>query len=291
MKKIIALLLVLSLSIYLVACDGKDASSDVTSEPDTQSSEVITSGDEASDVTSSEESEPAKDSSKEETSNSSTQTLTSHSHTYSKATCTEAEKCSCGATKGKALGHKWQAATCAVAKTCTVCKATEGKALGHKFEGKICTVCKETESGYKAAFSTDKTFSIVLAEALYNKCKVQTSATSDGIQIAVEGASCTGLDRNAPSALIFSIVHNSSCATFEQNWKSETHSVVFEQAETKTNEELGLKLEKVATQGDFSVYCQYINERSNIGGGNQAKAVMNEVLDKKAEIIKTIKFY
>lgn len=37
-----------------------------------------------------------------------------HKHSYSAATCTEPKKCSCGATEGKALGHKYSNGTCTV---------------------------------------------------------------------------------------------------------------------------------------------------------------------------------
>ena len=87
-----------------------------------------------------------------------------HIHSYSDATCTEPKKCSCGATTGKALGHKFNLkgvctrcglvdldkakhkhvfsdATCTEPKKCS-CGATTGKALGHKFNLKgVCTRC------------------------------------------------------------------------------------------------------------------------------------------------------
>ena len=79
-----------------------------------------------------------------------------HIHSYSDATCTEPKKCSCGATTGKALGHKFNLkgvctrcglvdldkakhkhvfsdATCTEPKKCS-CGATTGKALGHEFD-------------------------------------------------------------------------------------------------------------------------------------------------------------
>ena len=67
-----------------------------------------------------------------------------HTHSYSDATCTAPAKCSCGATKGSALGHKWQDATCESPKTCSVCKTTEGGTIQHFFddEGK-CVWCKQ----------------------------------------------------------------------------------------------------------------------------------------------------
>ena len=85
-------------------------------------------------------------------------------HKFTAATCTAAKTCTvCGATDGAALGHKFADATCTTAKTCTVCGATDGAALGHKFAdatctaAKTCTVCKVTEGkalGHKFADAT-----------------------------------------------------------------------------------------------------------------------------------------
>ena len=85
-------------------------------------------------------------------------------HKFAAATCTTAKTCTvCNATEGEALGHKFADATCTTAKTCTVCNATEGEALGHKFAAatcttaKTCTVCNVTEGealGHKFADAT-----------------------------------------------------------------------------------------------------------------------------------------
>ena len=40
--------------------------------------------------------------------------------------CISPKKCSCGATSGKALGHKWTEANCKAPKTCSVCKTIDG---------------------------------------------------------------------------------------------------------------------------------------------------------------------
>lgn len=68
-------------------------------------------------------------------------TSTTHTHTYSAATCTTPAKCSCGATQGSALGHKWINATCTTPKTCSVCKITEGSLAEHTYNEDVCTVC------------------------------------------------------------------------------------------------------------------------------------------------------
>ena len=64
-----------------------------------------------------------------------------HVHVFSAATCTEPQKCTCGATKGKALGHTWKKATCLSPQTCEVCKITEGNKSSHNFVNGICTTC------------------------------------------------------------------------------------------------------------------------------------------------------
>lgn len=72
-------------------------------------------------------------------------TKPTHTHSYSNATCTTPQKCSCGQTKGSALGHKWQEATCKAPKTCSVCKATEGNIGNHKYISGKCTYCNEKQ--------------------------------------------------------------------------------------------------------------------------------------------------
>lgn len=73
-----------------------------------------------------------------------------HTHSYSNATCTEPAKCSCGATNGSALGHKWQDATCQAPKTCSVCKTIEGNKLKHTYdEDGICSLCKSKDPNFK----------------------------------------------------------------------------------------------------------------------------------------------
>lgn len=72
-----------------------------------------------------------------------TESKPTHTHSYSAATCTTPQKCSCGETKGSALGHKWQDATCKAPKTCSVCKKTEGNKAEHIVEGTTCKWCKQ----------------------------------------------------------------------------------------------------------------------------------------------------
>lgn len=65
-----------------------------------------------------------------------------HAHDYSEATCTQASRCSCGATNGAPLGHKWKSATCLTPKTCTLCGITEGNKAEHNMNGQgVCSSC------------------------------------------------------------------------------------------------------------------------------------------------------
>ena len=73
-------------------------------------------------------------------------------HQWSNATCTEPSTCAlCGATRGKAHGHKMLRATCTEPSTCGLCGYTEGKPKGHKWEDapctspKTCAICGETQ--------------------------------------------------------------------------------------------------------------------------------------------------
>ena len=68
-----------------------------------------------------------------------------HSHSFSSATCTEPQKCSCGATNGTKLGHSWKAATCKAPKTCTLCKTTTGSKTDHKYSSGKCIYCGKKE--------------------------------------------------------------------------------------------------------------------------------------------------
>ena len=65
-----------------------------------------------------------------------------HTHNFSAATCTSPQKCSCGATEGTALGHKWAEATCKAPKTCSICKITVGIVKEHDFQNGKCSYCQ-----------------------------------------------------------------------------------------------------------------------------------------------------
>ena len=61
-----------------------------------------------------------------------------HTHNYSDATCTKPATCSCGATKGSALGHDYAGATCTNPGTCKTCGA-KGAMLPHDYDDATCT--------------------------------------------------------------------------------------------------------------------------------------------------------
>ena len=155
MKKIISILLLIVLIFSLSGCKKSNNTSSeldtgfqndisivgTSSQNNTTSNEDLESGQSSSE----EEIKPqssSESSSKDENSTPSTPT---HTHSFSNATCTEPKKCSCGATDGQALGHKWIDATCKAPKTCSVCKTTEGNNGGHKFSDGNCIYCQEMQ--------------------------------------------------------------------------------------------------------------------------------------------------
>ena len=121
-------------------------------------------------------------------SHSYTESIAALGHSWTAASCTAAKTCSrCKLTEGSALGHsytskvtkeetctvagvktytcsrcshsytesiaaaghKWTAATCTAAKTCSVCKATDGSALGHNYTSKVTKEATCTAAGVK----------------------------------------------------------------------------------------------------------------------------------------------
>lgn len=61
-----------------------------------------------------------------------------HKHSFSAATCTEPQKCSCGAIQGSPTGHHYLDATCTQPSTCRDCKKTMGSAKGHQMVAATC---------------------------------------------------------------------------------------------------------------------------------------------------------
>ncbi len=149
-KKLISLLLAVCMIFCLSACGTTETNSKPTDTPTESQTDKPSSTDE----TTSTQSENSQVSSNiEETNENDTQTQTTvsqskptsttnqptHTHSYSNATCTEPQKCNCGATTGNPLGHNYSDATCTSPKECARCGSTEGTALGHQFTSATCT--------------------------------------------------------------------------------------------------------------------------------------------------------
>ena len=94
-------------------------------------------------------------------------------HDFSAPNCVDPKTCSvCGATEGNANGHNWVNADCDTPKTCSTCGTTEGNANGHSWVNadcdtpKTCSTCGTTEgnanghSWVNADCDTPKTCSV-----------------------------------------------------------------------------------------------------------------------------------
>ncbi len=166
MKRIFAVLMVLTLLVAFSACKKKDAMQ--TDPTGTTGQTEATGATQSSDGTEATQgSEPAT----QPTGNSNPTTPTIQggeeiptdpddegdplpeapgicSHNWGRATCTTGRICSmCGAEEqgSKALGHSWKDATCTAPKTCRRCGATEGNVAEHDFSGGICADCGEPD--------------------------------------------------------------------------------------------------------------------------------------------------
>lgn len=162
MRKILSLLLALTLVFALVACSNEK---DTASKPDTSTTQTETESTNNTETTdsdtidesssgnkipsnsttiSTETSTPADITSKPIVSSKLTQTNTSestHTHNYSKATCTTPPTCSCGETKGSVLGHKWSDSVCMMQRVCERCKITDKTIVSHTFSKYLCEKC------------------------------------------------------------------------------------------------------------------------------------------------------
>ena len=64
-----------------------------------------------------------------------------HEHVFAPSDCENPQRCPCGATRGNAVGHSWENATCSSPKTCLACEKTEGEPLPHDFVEGVCMRC------------------------------------------------------------------------------------------------------------------------------------------------------
>ena len=163
MKRALALILTLVMCFSLCSCDmfsSKKPSKDDTHTHSTESGNGYIDIP-AADFEENTGEDPTEESTEITTETTTTTTVPAHTHSWTKATCAKAKTCTiCGITEGKPLSHTWKDATCKTAKTCTVCGKTEGKPLSHTWNkatcttAKTCSVCGTTEG--KAAGHTWK---------------------------------------------------------------------------------------------------------------------------------------
>ena len=114
MKKFLSILLALTIFLILSACDNDKHT---LSEIETGSTTTVNvdGTDTSTETNSSNESVDSPDTSTETNSSNESAELpkSQHTHNYSvAATCTEPQKCSCGATDGTALGHEYKNFVC-----------------------------------------------------------------------------------------------------------------------------------------------------------------------------------
>ena len=127
---------------------------------------------------------------------------TTHIHAWSDPSCNRPATCYCGATKGSALGHDWQEATCIAPKTCLRCGITTGGYGNHTWveatytSPKRCTVCGTTTGSKLPTVCTGIT--VVTAKTRYvfgenfDKEKLSVHLNySDGSFNTIKGSSCS----------------------------------------------------------------------------------------------------
>lgn len=149
-KKLLALLLTLSILSAFVSCGKTDA-------PDAESLENT------------QDSQDQQDSHSDST--------TGHVHEFSDPTCTEPATCICGAHKGGALGHDFVDATCTTAKICLRCNVTTETALGHNYTAATCTspqICTRCEDVTGAPLGHDYAEATCLIPKTCKKCQATT---------------------------------------------------------------------------------------------------------------------
>ncbi|MDY3919272.1 MAG: Ig-like domain-containing protein [Candidatus Limivivens sp.] len=100
-----------------------------------------------------------------------------HVHKYSKATCTRPATCSCGATKGKALGHALiTQASCTQDAVCGRCYKVVTKAYGHSMSAATCTQpakCTRCQMSFGAALGHSAPAATCTAASVCTRCHTQ----------------------------------------------------------------------------------------------------------------------
>ena len=250
MKKFLAVLLMVTMVLSLVACGGNNTVQTDSSTPTISNSET-TSGNESSKNSSTTDSSVSEESSKIESStpvesskptesskpveseasskvesskpitsskqssssSSSSQISSSkptHTHKFTLPTCTEPGKCSCGATGASALGHDYKEATCIQAKKCVRCSMTTGKSLGHDYKSATCT---EPKKCTRCSQTLGTALGHDFTEATCTEAKTCIRcSTSDGVKLGhnFENGVCKNCEALDPDYIQYTITYNSN---------------------------------------------------------------------------------
>ncbi len=175
MKKIIALLLTLSMLFALTACGGNDKSTP-TGESTGETMSTTESTNNTTDGTDDSTQGTTEGTTGSDTTDTTTPPATDapHTHSYSSkvttaATCSKEGiktfTCSCGHSyteKIAATGqHSWKDATCSTPKICKTCSATTGSVLDHNYIDGSCSYCQKAGGEVKITIDNwDKYFEI-----------------------------------------------------------------------------------------------------------------------------------
>ena len=105
-----------------------------------------------------ENSSPEGSTDNEDTSSSNNTSSEEHKHTFKDATCTTAKTCDCGATEGKALGHKYTNGACSRCGKADPDYKTPLSEKGGKWEGMYITSRDENKMFYSATVYVEENY-------------------------------------------------------------------------------------------------------------------------------------
>lgn len=108
-------------------------------------------------------------------------------HTWAAATCDAPKTCEvCQKTEGEPKGHTWLDATCTTAKKCSLCHTLEGQPLDHDWEDatteapKTCKNCQLTEG---TKIDTDPRFTTAATKHLYGKWYADVAIPGEAMEL------------------------------------------------------------------------------------------------------------